>query len=354
MEEKVLVRDLFSCNRKVIKKAEKISKEYVFDFMVKSKENRFCDLIAVFSSPLLKELEMYYNGEIVSTLAFVKALKSYNKDRRILSYHLENLLLRMISIWEYIFQFLNQYLKLYLVDFRSKEKIIWRHCHEPRFVNIGSVTKIEWDEKPQNEQKVIRKELQKKLRNINQSNLIKAIKSRYEVSGRLEKLLNIIEQNGNDKLKEIRNQVTHQRPVGANFTVEFSDMFFDHVISINNQGWFKISEVMEEINHNILAIRESIQIIHKIIHLDEFPNTIENSGKKYYLKQAECMNCKEKFVLPSELFGEDDGNSDKILCPNCWEPGCEVLIELPTSEINFGTYYVYYLETLKDHLSSLK
>ncbi|MGW6291072.1 hypothetical protein, partial [Streptomyces sp. NPDC055107] len=57
--------------------------------------------------PLMIETEKYYNGEFLGTYAVYKALRDFNKNYRITAYYFENLIFRIISFWEYPYQFLN-------------------------------------------------------------------------------------------------------------------------------------------------------------------------------------------------------------------------------------------------------
>lgn len=38
--------------------------------------------------------------------------------------------------------------------------------------------------------------------------------------------------------------------------------------------------------------------MHEIVHLNEFPNRIENAGKEYFVKEATCLSCNDSFIAP--------------------------------------------------------
>lgn len=156
----------------------------------------------------------------------------------------------------------------------------------------------------------------------------------------------LIANNKLEKIKRIRNEIIHQRPAGASFTVNFDEFFNKYTVLINNNGWIDLDEELTNIQQSIDIIREAVQTIHEIIKLNEYPNRRENSGREYLLKEVKCANCYELFILPAELLGENNKFKSVITCPHCTEFGCEVIKEVPATEIDHGNAYGNYFKHL--------
>lgn len=347
MKEPLSMRELICIDKEVMKAAEEIYSNYTRRFFTDKKTNKFQGLIGRIYYALLMEAELYYNGELISSYAIFKAMRDNKVDYRVNAYYLENLLFRIVAFWEYIYQFINQYLFLNLYDQKSKGKIIKRECHIPKFISHGRGMRIEYEPKSKSEQKAIREQL-KEIKLINKWNIVSSVYSIYEVKNNIEKLMQFIINNKVEKIKDIRNQIIHQRPAGASFTVNFDDALFNsYSISINNDGWIDLDEVLNDTEQCLDIIKEAIQTIHEIIYLNEFPNRIENAGKEYFIKQVSCINCKKTFALPSELLGDNDKFSSVTICPNCGRLGCKVMKKVPASEVDHDTQFGDYIRSLK-------
>ncbi len=145
------LKELYTIDKKLIKRASKIQETFQEVFDIRHPENTYIGLHSVFHQPLLIEAELYYNGELLSTYAMFKALREYGYDYRLTAFHFESLLTRIVSFWEYIYQFINHYLDLNLYDFKSKQAIIELHQHSPEFTKEGEGTRVDWIKKPESE-----------------------------------------------------------------------------------------------------------------------------------------------------------------------------------------------------------
>lgn len=169
------------------------------------------------------------------------------------------------------------------------------------------------------------------------------------MQGNLEVLLRIIANNNVEIVKSVRNQIIHQRPGGASFTVDFDAAFLNsYTVSINNSGWIEFEKFDAEIQKCMNLIGEAIQVVHEIVHLNEYPNRIENAGKEYFLKKIQCNSCGEKFIAPSILLGDADEFSEVIICPLCGNLGGNILDTIRTTEVDHGTHLGSYLRLIKE------
>ncbi|MFZ3579517.1 hypothetical protein, partial [Virgibacillus sp. DJP39] len=181
----------------------------------------------------------------------------------------------------------------------------------------------------------------------NKKNIVNYIEKIYKVDGSLKKLLHLIADDNVEVLKEIRNEIIHQRPAGANFTINFDETLLNYSVLINNSGWIEFDKYDIDIERCMKRIGEAIQEVHKIVHLNEFPNRIENASKEYFVKEVTCLSCNDKFIAPSLLLGDNDEFANVITCPLCGEFGCKVNGVIKTTEIDYDTYLANYLRAFE-------
>lgn len=207
------IQELYSFNNETIQIADKIYREYQRVFMTaESNSGKFSGLMSMVFYPVLLELELFYNGELISSYATFKALYNQGSNYRLVAFHFENLAFRIIAFWEYLYQFVNQYLKLQLYAPKAKQRLIELAGYNMKFVSCENGKKPELEPKSQEETKKARSYLGSTIRHITQNNIVNFTYSRYEVKGYIEKLMNIICNNKIERVKEIRNQIIHLRP----------------------------------------------------------------------------------------------------------------------------------------------
>lgn len=120
-----------------------------------------------------------------------------------------------------------------------------------------------------------------------------------------------------------------------------------YTVSINNSGWIKFNEYDIEIEKCMRLIGEAIQCVHEIVHLNEYPNRIENAGKEYFAKKVKCISCNQEFLAPFLLLGDKDEFKDIVICPLCGKHGCEVMNTIKLTEVDYGTQLGQYFEALE-------
>lgn len=348
MKKPMDIYKLFNLNRRILKKASKIQNGLREDFEHFERNDKYIGMMSFAHYPLLIETASYYNGELLSAYSLFKVLNAEGVDYRLKAFHFENLLFRIISFWEYTYQFINHYLHLELVDFHAKNAIIERSYYEPKFVPHESGKKVIWEELPDDVKKKNKKDLNRNLRMINKSNIIMHIECMYEVKGNMLKLLRLINNNNLEYIKEIRNQVVHQRSAGASFTVNFDAMFCNYSISINNNGWVDFEEAEREIDQCMKIIHTLIKTIHEIILKNEYPNRIENAGKKFAICKIVCNNCNHTYLYPSLLLGDEEKFLGVIICPECKQLGGKVVKEIESTEIDHNNVWGEYVKSFED------
>jgi hypothetical protein len=136
---KFALDDFLSMDKNMVKKLNGIFQNYSISRLTDKKSFGVMDFIGY---PLLLESSKYYNGELLLSFAYYKAMRECNKNLRSYAYCFENLIFRLISFWEYFYQFLNMYFDLKLYDVSSINKIVERVGYDVEFIEENERTKV--------------------------------------------------------------------------------------------------------------------------------------------------------------------------------------------------------------------
>jgi ribosomal protein L44E len=345
------LNDYYVFDSKILNTAEEYIKEFSKDFEKDMDANEHTDLgmISLVVFPMLKQLESYYNEEICVSAGLVLSLiETDDVSLRIKSYHAENLIFRLSSIWDYYYNIINEYLHLEIpADNIIKNEIINRYCANVDFVKKGKVTEVVEKPLPIEEQKRIRNELQKKIKVLGKSILINTIKHKFDLTDRFKKILSIIDSDCIEELKHVRNQIIHRRALGAGISADYS--FLGQSISINNNGWCDFKELSTIIKENLKIISEAIRLIHEVIFLDERPNSLENKDKQYFVIKVKCKACGKESILPEMKTIKEEN----IPCPVCWKHGVEIIDKFKTNELNYGDRMYKHVNSFIKHVDKI-
>ncbi|MCB2299863.1 hypothetical protein [Clostridium tagluense] len=351
-EEKLFsLKDYYVFDRKIMNKSEGYIKMFSKDFEKNININEHTDvgMISLIVFPMLKQLENYYNEEIcISAGLVLSLLEAENINLRIKSYHAENLIFRLTSIWDYYYNIINEYLHLEIpADNIIKKRIINRHCVNVDFVKDGKIIKVVEKPLPIEEQKRIRKESRTKIKTLNKIMLINTISHRFHLTERFKEIFSIMDSDCIEQLKHIRNQIVHRRALGAGISPDYD--FLGQSISINNKGWCDFNELSEIIKLNLNVITKEIQLIHEVIFFDERPNSIENKDKQYFVIKVKCKDCGKESILPEMKTIEEQ----KIPCPVCWKHEIEIIDKFKTNELNYGGRMNNHIKKFIEHLDNI-
>lgn len=351
-KEKLLsLKDYYIFNDKTLSTAEKYIKVFSKDFNRDMDVNEHTDMgmISLIIFPMLKQLENYYNEEIcISSGIVLSLIESDEISFRVKSYHAENLIFRLSSIWDYYFNIINEYLHLEIpADNIIKNEIINRHCVNVDFIKRENITEVVEKPLPIQKQKKIRKDLKKEIKVLGKGILINTIRQKFDLTDRFKKIISLINSECIEELKHIRNQIIHRRALGTGISVDYG--FLGQSVSINNKGWCDFNELHQIIKENLEVISKAIQVLHEVIFLDERPNSIENKDKQYFVIKVKCKACGKESILPEMKTIE---NKD-ILCPVCWEHGVEIIDKFRTNEINYGDRMYKHVNNFIEHIDKI-
>jgi hypothetical protein len=197
-------------------------------------------------------------------------------------------------------------------------------------------------------QKNRRREARNNLVRINKYTVMGAINEKYESTEEINMLINTIYTNNIEPIKNIRNEIMHQRSAGATITVSFDNMFISgYNMSVNNSGWIEFETMDREVEKCIKSIRCCFDAIYQIIKHNAYPNRIENAGKEYFVGIVTCSICKSKYSVSEFMLGENNKFIDIMICPYCGKVGCKVDEKKKVTEIDYGT-------TFGDHIRRIE
>lgn len=323
-----------------------MAKQYRSDFKVDmTNEKRPFRHEILFVLPLMDEIKQYFNNEISVSYAIFKVVsRQGNIGRRVKSYYAENSLIRLISIWDYLFQVLSSYLDTeMLADYQIRDKMLLSRSVDIDFVKQGEGYKVVAKPYTPEIKKKVKKEIIKgnpviKITDINRDNtLLKFIKKKFVKNERINQLFDLYKSDSVMKLKEIRHQVIHRRSIGSTFSIDSIDVFFHaQGIDAKHEGWIKIDELEELFDKNIIIVREAVQILNNIIRFDDYPNTKENGLKKFTAKNIWCDSCKKDLLIAEGFYKFLVGSNFLIYCPRCLTTKVEIKED---KEVNEPFYF---------------
>ncbi len=343
--------DLFCFNYLVKSKIKGQVGRYLIDFHNDNeKSDGFISMQCLYAYPLVKQLLTYYNNELAMCAAVSKVICNSNKKtKKVKAFHLENTLTRIISIWDYIFVVLNEYLQLELIaDQQLKEQIIEESIvyKMPIYYEDGifSLNRIPMDEEKQKE---IRKKLSKELKVISPKILFETINSKYAKCKSIDDIFQLYNEDCIKQLKKIRNQVVHRSTLGADFDLVISDTFNAQALSSDIWTDEDFSEFTILIDNNMKIVGLALTQLYNFIRFDYFPNRIENKEKEYYLYYVKCKKCNEINYFPEEIMKI---SSEGLMCTKCSSFDITVQRKVKVNEPVYEMKLINYIDKLKERI----
>lgn len=324
------ISQLFRLDVITIFKAQKIKKELElkYELMYESKY-AFDNLNALQYTPVLLDLQEYFNFNILSIYGVLKTSSGSKKNKKTFEHNLDNLLLRIQCLWEYIYQYINDYFELELA-LTYEECKIWRK-RQKQIRNDKAKIKQSILELKQikdddyNRDKIFSLEQalrfkDKEIACVSKYNICQEMKRKYDLVEGSKYLLNIITSNEYDSVRRIRNQVAHYRSASANSSID--SMFLYNgtkSVSINKAGWIDKADILISIEKELLRLREALNYLYTILYTSDFPNLKENAGKTYFFVEMVCCNCGDSIKIPDSFV--ENSSLDKKTYGYCYECG---------------------------------
>lgn len=343
--------DLFNFDYLMRIKIKGLIGKYIVEFEDdEEKGNGLVSMQCIYAYPLIEQLRIYYNNELAVCAAVSKVIcNSKRKNKRVKAFHLENTFTRIISMWDYIFGVINEYLQLELIaDQQLKEQIIEESIvyKIPVYYNDGmySLDKIPMEEEKQKE---IRKKLNKELKVISPKILIDTYRSKYTECKYIDDIYKLYNEESIKQLKKVRNQVIHRSTLGADFNLIVSDIFNAQALSGNTWSSEDINQFVFLIDDNMKIIGLALTHLYNFVSFDYYPNRIENINKEYNLYYAKCQACNEIICYPEEIIKI---STDDLMCTKC--SSFEITIErkVKVNEPVYEMRLINYIEDLRESI----
>ena len=329
-------------------KIEKLYRRYTSDFITKE-EKKHRSMMCYFAYPLVDELKNLYNNELSLSASIAEILCDSKKiNLRVRAFHIENAFMRIVSVWDYIFLALNQYMQTELIASRyNKEEIIKASCYYKIAVKEKEAIRIVNKPMEDEKQDEIRKKLKKELVVITANNLHKCIKEKYAYNENIEKIFDLYKSEPVNEMKKVRNDIVHSGNLGANFSIIPSDMVANQAMSNKNIDFVNIKKIISE---NMNVVKNAIEILLDFIINDRIPNRKENENKIYYFHKCKCKDCGTINYYTDEIFHMLDKNLG-LICSKCNSFNTISLNEKEKiSEPVHDNMYIDYLEKMKEVL----
>lgn len=288
-------------------------------------------MLILLGADFVLNLTRFFNQDVLLNACICKSIGKTSKEK--LSYYLEIFYTKLVTCWEYLFVYINEYLQTGLLpNEQVKVELIESNMYEQ--IHIQHEEYIEIKRVPYNEekQKIIRKNLRKSLVVLSPNALKSKINEMYEES---ELIKNIFECYSDEMVidaKHIRNRIIHSDSIQKNYSFGINQVFGGTAICGRSGEFY--DEMVNKIDGNIKLLRKAILLFKEMVYEDKLPNHIENKGRKYIVYDYVCQECKETEVIPDML---DEFFVEFGKCPKC---GCEVFSEkkeFQVSELFYGT-----------------
>ncbi|KPV55432.1 hypothetical protein QJ48_33205 [Paenibacillus sp. A3] len=287
----------------------------------------------MYTLPLFIELKYYYNNDFCMAMAqsMIISKKKYF-DRRMKSYYFENAVIRVASIWEYLFIILNEYLQTGLIAGKDiREQLIEAGCHKIDFVPSGKGFEVKYVPIDSEERKKIEPELIKKYKLFkiapkrSNNSFLKAVKKQYAMKDRIQLIFDIYNCEEVKAITNLRNEIVHRRPLSARFSLSPSDIMPGMAVSINPEGWYDFASFPQMIEKNILSVRDAIKLLYEVIFYNDIPNSKENENEKFEALEVRCRTCEKDILINSFSADYLIEMGHPLICPTCKQSNTTII-----------------------------
>lgn len=311
--------------KKILEKYSVVNEEYV--------NTSHKSLMIMMGGSFVHELINFYNKDVLLNASICKGIKdnSINNDK--IRYYLELFYTKLVTCWEYLFSYMNEYLQTDLVpNEQVKKELIENHMYE--FIPIKNDEYIEMKKipYPSDKQKQIREELRKKLIVLTPDKLRQRISKIYEESELIGNIFECYSDNLVTEAKHIRNLIMHSDSLQKNFSFGINDLFHDTAICSRETDY--IPKLISQIDGNILMLRKALLYFKEMVIDDNIPNHIENTGKKFKTYDYRCDICNGLYIVPDIL---EEYFEKYVSCPKCKNKKFNNISETQVSELFYGT-----------------
>lgn len=344
-------------NEKIEKQMEDIKNKLRYNFTY-PKNNGWKSVLrteVVFLNPLKDQmLKDYFNNDICNAVSYYFSIcDDESIGVKAKSFHAENVLFRLVSFWDYLFQVLTQFLRInFVADRQIRDYIINNSLLDVRFTprDEGGY-KVEYKPYLKEVVKKLHSRLKKHIVFLRVDKKAKQIKRRitkkYSYSKRMDEIFKLFKSKENTKVRDIRDEIMHRRSLGFRISIDKSIIGPGQGISVNPEPWVKINDLKDLIQKDIEIIKTALTIMDEIFWYDDLPNIRRNEGKKYYIYGINCCLCGSEVAMPAELADILLQSRLKIRCPKCKSEDTEIKGKYETNEVVYFMLTNQYIEYMR-------
>lgn len=310
--------------------------------------------------PLFWELKHYYNNDFcIAVVQAIVASKKKSFDRRTKSFYFENAIIRIASIWEYLFIILNEFLQTGLIVGKDvKELLIDARCHNIEFIPNGKGYDIRYTPIDSEERKRVEPKLRKKFKlfkisSRKSSNLfLKTIKKQYAKKDRIQFICDLFNSDEAKTVINLRNEIVHRRPLSARFSLAPNELVPGVSVRMNPEGWYDYATLPQLLEKNLFVVRDAIKILYELIFYNDVPNSKENETKRFEALVVRCKPCNKEILINSLSTDYLIKIAHPLICPTCKSDNTEIVNRMKVHERFFFSNFWNYSDFLIQYWES--
>lgn len=317
---------------KILKRFYIVNEEYV--------KTRHKSLMIVVGSDFVHELTNFYNTDVSLNASICRSIRYNSADDEKLKYYLELFYTKLVTCWEYLFSYMNEYLKTELMpNEQLKKELIENQMYEHIPIQHNEYIEIKKIPYPSDIQKQIRQSLRKELIVLTPDKLKQKIRAIYEESELINSIFECYSDNLVTEAKHIRNLIVHSDSLQKNFSFGVNDLFNDISICSRDTDYFP--KLISKIDDNMSMLKKAILLFKEMVVNDKIPNHIENAGKKFKTYDYKCDVCDREYIVPDML---EEYFEKYVTCKKCKNKKFIKVSETQVSELFYGTLVSNFIE----------
>lgn len=284
--------------QKILKRFYIVNEEYV--------NTKYKSSLILMGSAFVYELINFYNKNVSLNAGICKSIKYNSTNNEKLKYYLELFYTKLVICWEYLFSYINEYLKTGLMPNKQvKEELIANQMGE----SPG-----------------------KKLIVLTPDKLKRKIGEIYEESELINDIFECYSDNLVTEARYIRNLIVHSDSLQKNFSFGVNDIFHDVAICSRDTDYFP--KLISRIDDNMFMLKKALLLFREMVINDKIPNHIENAGKKFKTYDYKCGVCDSEYTVPDML---EEYFKKYVTCTQCKNKKFSKISENQVSELFYGT-----------------
>jgi hypothetical protein len=347
--------DWFLHDTEVWKEAKTIARRMHKDFLpASSKGGAWRTESIALSIYVAENLEGFFNEDLAFAVGmYVSMVNRSSGSERLRAYHGENAVIRVFSLWEYIFQVLREWLGLNLArDRQMFDDLKNLSVYDLDFVpHPSGAEKVIYSPKSAADSRQALRRLADNTRYMMLDKRARAIRKQirreYADIGFAETVINNYKTPHVARLRDVRDTVIHIHHLGA--PMRFGNdspmpVLPGDMSMMINSPLVAEKELCDLLRKNVRSLKDSIASLQQAIFDEDLPSPKSLAGRQFVLAHFPCPACRREFNIPTEILGILSADNSPLICPLC---GYD--FPIPGEYESFDTNHFVYFELLEDY-----